>query len=562
MTRLAAIGLDAAEWTLIQRLLDEGELPNLRKLRAESAYCRLDNVVAYRSELPWTLFLTGKDPQSNRYWSSVQFEPSTYGTYRIPSFDGRPFYAIPGKKVISFDVPHTTLAGGVEGIQITAWGAHSAHYPRASKPAGLLREIDQRFGPHPGFDNDYDGSWYQPKFLDALGEALMVGARRRVEIARWLQTEKVPDWDLLITVMSESHSGGHHFWHGVDEKHPLFDSHTKDQAREWLLRVYRALDDAVGDFAAALPDNSVLAVFAVHGMQPNNNDLPSMVLLPELLFRLQFGEGLLLDPNNASWRKDGYRPTTPEASRKWISYMKDRFADSPAERRRRAVRLNLPEPIMRLKRNLQWRLRGRSMPMPPWELVDPPAETELDPQQIQQVRESLDWQVTNWYQRHWPKMRAFVLPTFSDAHVRINLIGREGRGIVALEDYERVCKEIEDTVRACRNPRTGNPVVQEVIWMRADDPMAPDGPDSDLVIVWTEAIDAFEHPDVGVIGPFPFLRTGEHSSHGFALFSGPGIEPGDLGQRSAYDLTPTFIELLGGQPPEDLAGKSIFGHPH
>src|SRR3954453_9108088 len=71
MTRVAAIGLDAAEGSFVERLIQQGQLPNLAKIRARSAECRLRNVVAYRSELPYTQFLTGKEAATNRYWSTV-----------------------------------------------------------------------------------------------------------------------------------------------------------------------------------------------------------------------------------------------------------------------------------------------------------------------------------------------------------------------------------------------------------------------------------------------------------------------------------------------------------
>ena len=557
MSRLAAIGLDAMEWTLMERLLDEGALPNLAELRGKSAVCRLDNVVAYRSELPWTLFLTGRRPSENRYWSTVEFDPATYETAVVGALPAHPFFAVPGVKTVAFDVPHTVPSTDVDGVQVLAWGAHSPQYPRASVPAGLLREIDEIFGPHPAFDNDYDGSWYVPGFLDKLAEALLTGASRRLDVVEWLR-ERVPDWDLLITVMSEPHSGGHHFWHGVDPTHPLAATATAPQAREHLLRVYKAVDAAVGRFAAGLPDDTNLVVFAVHGMQTNTNDLPSLALLPELLHRLHFGRSLLAGMRPKAWRRGGTRPIEPDPVNGWITLMCRQFADGPFERLERDVSGRLPGPVVDALARLKRRLTGRPDPRPPSELRDRiPPETDLTLEEVLDLRQSLAWQIPTWYSRFWPQMRAFALPTFSDAHVRINLAGRERDGVVPVDDYERACDEVEAAVRACTDPRTGRPAVADVLRVRADDPMDPHGPDGDLVVLWSGAIDAIEHPEAGLVGPFPFNRTGEHSSNGFAFFSGPGIQPADLGTRSAYDLTPTLVSLLGRTPAADLAGTSI-----
>jgi len=142
-------------------------------------------------------------------------------------------------------------------------------------------------------------------------------------------------------------------------------------------------------------------------------------------------------------------------------------------------------------------------------------------------------------------MRGFALPTFYDGRVRINLEGRERNGVVPREDYERACHEVEEAVAACRDPRTGEPILAEVRRLRAEDPMDPDGPDADIQLLWTHATDSWEHPTAGTIGPFPYRRTGGHSPRGFAFIAGPGITPGDLGPRSALDVTPTIVALLG-----------------
>jgi len=75
--------------------------------------------------------------------------------------------------------------------------------------------------------------------------------------------------------------------------------------------------------------------------------------------------------------------------------------------------------------------------------------------------------------------------------------------------------------------------------------MAADGPGADLVAECAAPTDVLTHPDAGTIGPFPYPRVGSHTTHGFAWFSGPEIEPRALGTRPAVDLPPTLLQLLG-----------------
>ena len=554
--RVVAVGLDAMERTLVEALMADGALPNLAAIRNRAVRCHLQNTVEYRSELPYTQFLTGKGGSANGYWTTVAFDPSTYDVATTGALDAKPFYALgQGTKVVQFDVPHSVLADDVDGIQITGWGCHSPQYPRAARPAGMLREIDARFGPHPAWGNDSEPGWYEPDYIEALTEALRVGAHRRIDVLEWLQ-RRVPDWDLLLTVMSEPHSAGHHLWHGIDVDHPLHHAATAELARQRLLDTYAAVDDAIGRLDRSLPDDVALMVFALHGMQPNENDLPSLVLLPELLHRLWKGRPLLRDGEQSTWAADGYEPLVPERHQRWIAYMQaafaGRFRDDPVHRLRTLV----PGPLVDLAR----RATGRFVPPPVGVLGWPvPPETDLSIEEIRQWREHLRWQVPTWYRRHWPTMPAFVLPTFSDAHVRINLAGRERDGIVPREQYRAVGEQVIDIVRRCRDPRTGEPVLEDALWTHGDDPFDPGAPDADLVLFWRRPVDALEHPDAGTVGPFPFMRTGEHSSAGFAYLAAPGLAPTDLGERSALDVTPTIVELLGHQPPADMAGASLLG---
>jgi predicted AlkP superfamily phosphohydrolase/phosphomutase len=554
MARVAAIGLDAAEWWLVEQLMAEGEMPHLAALRSRSVECRLENGMPYRSELPWTQFLTGHTARENDYWSCAIFDPVDYSVSLIGAHPGRPFYARDDTKVIAFDLPHSTIHPDVNGLQITAWGAHSAQYPRAARPLGLLKEIDARFGVHPTLDNDYDGGWHQPRYLDAIGETLQQGASKRVDIAEWL-LQREPDWDLFVTVLSESHSAGHHFWHGVDSSHPLHDAVTAGQARDWLVRTYASLDQGVGRLVAAVPADTAVVVFAVHGMRANANDVTSLALLPELAHRLHFGEALLADVGQAAWARRGYPPLRPPERIIWREAVSQRFAATARERRRRRIRLALPDAPIAAARRVQRRLTGR--PHVSWELnTSFPAESELSIEEMADVHGSLQWQPPTRYRRWWPRMDWFVLPTFSDAHVRINVAGRERDGRVPIEEFHQACDRFESTVRACFNPRTGRSAVEHVYRMR-EHPLEPNGPDGDLVVVWSDPADAIVHPDVGMVGPLPFQRTGEHSANGFAFVSGPGVEPADIGSRSAFDVPPTILALLGKPADPAMSGTPI-----
>jgi predicted AlkP superfamily phosphohydrolase/phosphomutase len=557
VSRVAAIVIDAAEWWYVERLLEEGRLPNLARLRARSAEAHLETPVAFRSELVWARFLHGTEPLEEREWPvCITFDPSTYTCGTNAASRKEPFFAFgDGTKTIALDLIHSSIwdPDVVEGVQVVGWGSHSPMWPRMSMPTGLLTEIDQRFGTNPAFGNDFDYGWHQPEFIDALVRCCEVGARRRIDIAEWLLTERLPDWDLFVTCVPELHSVGHQLWHGVDERHPLHGvAPTTEQAARAVERVCVAIDDQVGRLLEIVGEDTTVVVCAFHGFVPGD-DVVSTALMPELFHRLHFGSPLLADPDQRRWRSAGCPPVVPDADEQIGVHYVDRFADSRKQRVRRAVRQTVPRQSFDLLRRLARRpevVKLSEMAKP-----TPPETLEATPEAVAAFEKEPRYQVVNWYKRHWSSMRWFALPTFADGHVRVNLAGREANGLVAKEDYAAVLDEIETTLRACRDARTGEPIVDQVIRLREDDPFAADGPDADLLVVFAGAPDAIDHPTVGTIGPHPHMRTAHHSADGFALVAGPGIERTDLGSRPAVDVAATIVATLGASAT--VAGHSL-----
>lgn len=557
--RVVALGLDAAEPWVVDRMLDAGAMPNLAALRERGARADLENTLAYRAEVPWTQFATGVPPKDSGYWTMVSFDPSDYAVWEHGAYDYAshpPFWHELGdRRSIVFDVPQVRITDGFRGSIVTAWGSHSPQYPRAARPQGLLAEIDERFGVHPGFEQDNEPCWFDPAYLRAMSDAMCAGARRRASILTWLR-DREPEWDLLVSVMGESHSMEHHCFHGLDPSH-AFHGHmgTSHLAVELATDAFRAIDYAIGATLDGLPDDTTVLVFSLHGMRPNASDI-SGPLLAEVFHRVNFGHPRMLGPNPRWWKARGMPLLEPEG--RWSVHMRHRFRDAP----RTGLAAKLPWEVLEARQRLLRRLRGTSRPQrPAFPPIPIEPETELRPDQLlDDPRTSVGWQIPTWYERHWPEMRAFVLPAYSDCHVRINLAGRERFGQVAPEDYDVACDEVEAIVRGCVNPRTGRPAFGEVLRVRADDPHDPDGPTADLVVVPEgDVFDALEHPEAGLVGPYPVFRTGEHSPNGFLVAAGPGIEAGtDLGARSALDVTPTILSLLDRPVPDRFAGSPIF----
>jgi predicted AlkP superfamily phosphohydrolase/phosphomutase len=252
MPSVIAIGLDAAEPTLLATWMDDGSLPHLARLRGRGAAGTIRNIQYYRAETAWTTFLTGVSPETTGYWSPLKYQGNYHvdfiGAYDFSTY--QPFYALgPDYRVAVVDLPQIRLVPGVNGIQLVAWGSHSALAPSGSEPAGLLPELVERYGSHPAFGHDEAPVYDRAALLD-LHEKLLVGIKRRTKICLDLLARE--RWDLFLTMFSETHSAGHYLWHLSQPDHPLSDLWPRD--RNPLLEVMQAIDEGIGAIEAAAPD--------------------------------------------------------------------------------------------------------------------------------------------------------------------------------------------------------------------------------------------------------------------------------------------------------------------
>lgn len=531
---MIVIGLDAADPLSVERWMDEGRLPGLARLRDAGTYARLENFDYCRAEAACTSFLTGCPAWRTGRWGAFRFHEHDYGVDDLQAYEFDeypPFYALaPGQRIAVFDLPQTRIARDVDGIQVLGWGAHSARTPRVSVPETLLADLTALHGEHPTYDKDHCALW-DDRAMQSMKEGLVTGIARRANICRdLLQRER---WDLFITYFGETHSAGHFFWHLSDPDHPL---HQRDAHRgDWLLEVFEAIDRAVGAIVAAAPREARFLLFSDHGMEANSTDLPSLVFLPELLYRWSFPGRVGLESGPISAPPPP--PVKPRAGRSWTDEVWSRKHDSNPVTR--ALRRRLPVEFFHYA--IERRLGIDGIPRCP---EDCP----------------LGYEPPMWYHEAWPQMRAFALPSFSEGYVRLNVRGRERDGIVDPADYARVCDEVEGMLRQVRNARTGTPLVRKVMRSRASaDERDPRLPDPDLLILWAaEAADVVDTP-YGRIGPLPFQRTGSHVERGFLLAGGPGIEAGAIpSDAHALDLAPTILALMGAEIPAYMEGRPLF----
>ncbi|MBI3420365.1 MAG: alkaline phosphatase family protein [Proteobacteria bacterium] len=499
------IGLDSFDMPLAESFMQEGLMPNLARLKTQSACCKVQDGHEKYSGLAWEYFSTSMHPANGGRWSPLEFNPDTYEIQQRP-VQIAPFLAELAARTVVFDVPYCDITQAEKVQGLTRWGAHDPGVPEQSRPANLRSEIARRFGAYPALKDIYGFCWPSAKRTRELSDRLARAATLRGKVMRWMLEEKFPDWELGVVVVGESHSAIEPLWHGVDPTHPLYSIPSGPEAAKGLRKIYNAIDGLIGELQSAFPD-ATLAVFSSHGMGANHADVAAMALLAELTYRWQFNEPYM-------------RP------RKWSK--------------------TLPNGIPLLNENDRW--HDSIVPMVPY-----PPEGEPG------GKWNCSWMPVTRYARFWPKMKAFAIPSYYDGRLRINLQGREAQGVVPREEYERVRDTLMADLKNLRNSATGEKAVADIWCPKSDDPLGIGPTEADLYVIWQGNPYGLACPKAGEVGPLPCRRPGGHTGKfGFLYLHGKEVRAGDYGVASSFEVVPTLLDLMGEKRPAQVHGNSLW----
>jgi predicted AlkP superfamily phosphohydrolase/phosphomutase len=253
-------------------LVDAGRMPVLAALLDAGTAVPFASPPAVLVGASWPTIWTGLAAGDHGRAAPEVLLPGTYDVvrWRPEHIGGTALWhqaARAGKRYVVVDVPHSVVGADAAGVEVVDWGSHDRETGRFSAwPDGLADELLQRFGPHPVESCD---ALVRDDGASALEAALLDGIERRVELATALLAEQ--EWDFAWIVFSESHCAGHHLWN------------ADPAARESLLRVYEALDHALGALREELDGDDQLLVLLSHGIGPHHDGTH---LLGEVLRRL------------------------------------------------------------------------------------------------------------------------------------------------------------------------------------------------------------------------------------------------------------------------------------
>jgi predicted AlkP superfamily phosphohydrolase/phosphomutase len=507
MGRAVVIGLDVGDGHLVETWAADGSLPALARLMREGAFGRLETPASRLHVSAWPSLYTGVQPERHGVYYTFQPARGEQGAvrFRPDQYRAPPLWQVlsgAGKRCLVLDAPYTHPVEGA-GTQIFEWGTWAHYWEPSSLPADRLGALRSACGAYPlGIEANQIGL----TSLDPveLVPKLVESARAKGAAARWLAASE--EWDLFLTVFSETHPGAHYLW---PEERSARDAsaHAGEFAR--LREVYVAVDAAIGALLDEVEGDAAVFVVSGDGAGPNH---AGWHLLPDVLEKL----GVAVPPGAPGPEGDGEEESGP--SRK-------------------------PP-----KTGLYARLRG---------LVPPGLRQGVSRLLPASVRDAL-MKKNVASAIDWSRSRAYCLPTDLEGCIRINLRGREPEGIVEPgAEYDALCDELTAAIGELVNPATGAPAASAIARTDPGQPASDALPD--LVVSWGEdhAIEELRSPRVGTVrAPSPDERTGTHRPPGFVIARAPGLAAGArLDGADVVDFAPSVLAALGVSPPDDMGGK-------
>ncbi len=287
------IGLDGADWQLLDEYIADGTMPNLKRLVSSGSGGVLETDYPPLSPLVWTTMMTGVGPLDHGILDFTRFNPYTHEKEPITS-DERHAPAIwnmltwAGKRNSVFGLWATYAAEPVHGINISD-RLFTFLYSESERPRGVVWPTSRKEWSESTLasaERAIDAARlreYLPSLTDAAFATLVKStnpysdppaALRRIlvetEIYRQLSDSYLHESghlpDLTIVYLQGTDTIGHVFAPFAPPKQPSVEQGDYDRYHAVPARYFQQVDDLLGRYAAVAEQHqAILMIASDHG---------------------------------------------------------------------------------------------------------------------------------------------------------------------------------------------------------------------------------------------------------------------------------------------------------
>lgn len=493
---LYVFALDGASFDLVDKWIEEGKLPALKKIKEEGRFGPLESTFPPLTGPAWSSFQTGMNPGKHGIYNWLDTRDSPQG--RLVNFSSIGADNIwnlisnAGGTVGSISVPMTyppqkDLNGFVIPGFLTPPTAKNKSYP-----AGLEKDLSSevpnfRYSPKPFINKSSKKEWV---------DHLINVVEGRGKAARYLFSEfsEGREKELFVVHFFSTDMVQHFLWPEGEEK------------MDHILRVFRKVDREIGKMMDRTPEGSRFVVMSDHG----------------------FGKLDQIFHVNSWLREEGYL----KLEKGWKTKTRNALASFGLNQQRL-------KPIGEFLYPL-----GKKLGVVDENILNLANNDFLN--SLFLSPEDVDWAGTVAYSRS------------NVGHVRLNRKGCKNLGIDSKKERVELRDEIINKLRRLENPRTKKRLASWVkprseVYSGSQLSGAPEilfDPLPEKTLGYGAAM--FLSPRNFT----PSFRPGHHRDDGILMASGPGIDNGET-EGSILDVAPTLLNMLSVPIPERMDGKVL-----
>ena len=492
--RILTVGIDGGEMSLINKWIESGELPNLKSMKENGVSGPLRSTIPPITGAAWSSFQTGTNPGKHGAFNWFKRSEGEYNAEPVTALDIKEptLWKILNrfkKKVGLIGVPVTTPPEKVENFMIpgllTTKNARVQSYPEDL--IDHVKEIAPNFKFSPKeWTRGYDvNDWIIEMERDI---------KEKTELTKQLMIEK--DWQFFMVHFMESDQVQHYLWHELDGE------------ERYIFRIYKAIDNAIGELKEFLDDDDTLFVMSDHGFG-------------ELKYNFHIDTWLL---------NEGYI----KLKNNFMTQFKKFF-----------FKLGITKEAL----------------LPIGEYIYPPlrklglVETAVD----LASNPFLEWLFISSNNVNWKKSLTY---THSEiGHIFLNVKDRDPEGVIDKDNYEEIRDEIIKKLKEFKNPFTGKKIVTDVL--KGEEiyhgNMAKNAPDivfipDDMSVLGKGAYQFLSNKNVSASQN----QTGHHRMDGIFFAEGPEINKNNsVDDAHIMDLAPTILYLLDLPILDSMDGKIL-----
>lgn len=264
--KILVIGLDGATFYILDKMIDNGLMPNLAKIINNGVRGELTSIITTNSAAAWTSIMTGTNPGKHGIFEfrSRSYNDLYHKTVVSSRSIKRPtllqILSHNGKTVGSVNIPVTYPPTPINGFIVSGMLTPSITHP-ATYPKNLYSELIDTIGEYI-IDTPY--IFYENR-IEPFIAALQTMMMKRTEAIIYLWQRYKPDFQIAVIAAPDRLQ--HCLWRYIDTEHPRYNPTESKRYADLINHFFYNLDLCLEKILQLVDRNTTLFIISDHGFQ-------------------------------------------------------------------------------------------------------------------------------------------------------------------------------------------------------------------------------------------------------------------------------------------------------